>query len=145
MDEKRRRTTEVRMALSTIHPNPGPQLEVGRKARRERRKKRRVSRRQERLRRKEEEAAQGVKTKEQLVVVTWNVQSMSVENLRRRKLRLVAGYAEKSGWDVVLLSEVKARGKGVVWLGQDEKLVVVVVHSDRAGVLLRGLRGQISG
>ena len=86
------------MALSSIHPNPGPQTEGRRRARRERR---RMERRE---RRKESERAEGVTVKEEMVVVTWNVQSMSVECLRRRKLRLVASYAEKRGWDVVLLS-----------------------------------------
>ena len=40
-------------------------------------------------------------------------------------------YAEKSGWDVVLLSEVRAGRKGLVWLGQDERLVEIS-HSERA-------------
>ena len=137
VDERRRRRTEVGMALSSIHPNPGPQSEGRRSARRERRRMRRARRREERERRREEERAGGVRVKEQLVVVTWNVQSMSMESLRRRKLRMVVSYAEKSGWDVVLLSEVRASGSGVVWLGQDERLVVIV-HSERAGVMMRG-------
>ena len=49
----------------------------------------------------------------------------------------MAEVARKSEWDVVLLSEVKAEEEGVVWLGQDEERVGVV-HSRRAGVLLRG-------
>ena len=87
VEEERRRKAEVGMALTTIHPNPGPQLEGRRKARRERRKKRRERRRQEKARKKEEDRLRGLKTKEELVVVTWNVQSMSVESLRRMKMR----------------------------------------------------------
>ena len=50
---------------------------------------------------------------------------------------MVACEAKKRGWDVVLLSEVKGSRKDVVWLGQAEKLAVVL-HLERAGVLLRG-------
>ena len=54
-------------------------------------------------------------------------QGMSLRDASRRKLRMVAAYAEKCRWDVVLLSEVRAEEEGMVWLGQDENLVVVVV------------------
>ena len=119
--------------MSTIHPNPGPRSEDERRKRRERRRGRRVRRREE----KAELAARGVVVKEEMVVVTWNVQGMSVENLARRKLKMVASHAEKSGWDVVLLSEVRASGRGMVWLGQAESLAVVV-HAEKAAVFLRG-------
>ena len=33
--------------------------------------------------------------------------------------------------------EVRAEGEGIVWLGQGEE-AVAVVHSEKAGVLLRG-------
>ena len=61
--------------------------------------------------------------KEELVVVTWNVQRMSLENWWKRKARRVAKFAREQKWDVVLLSEVKASDCGLVWLGQDEELV----------------------
>ena len=75
--------------------------------------------------------------KDELVIVTWNVQRMSLGERRKRKARAVAEYAKKSGWDVVLLSEVRAEGEGVVWMGEEEERVVIV-HSEKAGVLLRG-------
>ena len=46
-------------------------------------------------------------------------------------MKLVATFAETSGWDVVLLSEVRADGKGIVWLGQVENLKAIV-HLERA-------------
>ena len=55
----------------------------------------------------------------------------------KRKARAVAEYARKQGWDVVLLTELNAEGEGVVWMG-DEDHRVVLVHSKKAGVLLRG-------
>ena len=141
VEEERRRAAEVRASLSTIHPNPGPPQSVEeRRRKREGRKRRRMKRREERAERVRvaaEVAARGVVVKEEMVVVTWNVQGMSVENLARRKLKMVASYAEKCGWDVVLLSELRASGKGLVWLGQAEKLAVVV-HAEKAGVLMRG-------
>ena len=52
-------------------------------------------------------------------------------------MREVAEFMRKQGWDVVLLSEVRASEEGIVWLGRDEE-AVVVVHSERAGVMMRG-------
>ena len=46
-------------------------------------------------------------------------------------------YARREGWEVVLVNELRAQVEGVVWLGQGEE-AVVLVHSARAGVLLRG-------
>ena len=94
MGEERRRKREVEMALSSIHPNPGP-TEGRKQGRRERRKRRRQRRREERARRVVEEARRGdAVVREELVVVTWNVQGMSLRDASRRKLRMVAGFAE---------------------------------------------------
>ena len=62
---------------------------------------------------------------------------MSVRSRGRRKLREVAEYARREGWEVVMVTELRAQEDGVVWLGQDEE-AVVLVHSARAGLLLRG-------
>ena len=137
VEERRRRAAEVRAALSTIHPNPGPCSEAERVRKRECRRRRRLRRRQERAAVRMEEMAQGMVVKEELVVVAWNVQGMSVENLSRRKMKMVASHAERERWDVVLLSEVRSSGRGLVWLGQAENLVVVV-HAEKAAVMLRG-------
>ena len=133
-EEERLVAAVVAIRLSTIHPNPGPngrdKSETGKEARRGRRKEKRKERREARL--KERQVG-----KEELVVVTWNVQRMSVEERRKRKARAVAEYARKSGWDVVLLSEIRAEKEGVVWMGEEEERVAIV-HSEKAGVLLRG-------
>ena len=129
----------VAICLVTIHPTPGPggrdKTEEGKAARRERRRKRRSERRE--ARRSAEVAAVSEGVREEVAVVTWNVQRMSMVSGRRRKARAVAEVARQSGWDVVLLSELRAEGDGVVWMGDDDHRVVIV-HSRRAGVLLRG-------
>ena len=110
VEEERRRASEVRAALSSIHPNPGPRSEAEKERRRLCRRRRRQCRREERVRVRMEEMARGMVVKEEMVVVAWNVQGMSVENLARRKMKMVASFAEREGWDVVLLSEVRRRG-----------------------------------
>ena len=136
-DEDRRRKAEVKMRLRTIHPNPGPRekTEEAKARRRERRKERRKEKRRRREEQRREE--QAGRKKEELVVVTWNVQRMSLDGMWKRKAKSVAKFAQEQGWDAVLLSEVKASGKGVVWLGQDEGLVGII-HAEKAAVLLRG-------
>ena len=45
--------------------------------------------------------------------------------------------AKQNKWNVVLLSELRSESCGVLYLGQDEDLIVLI-HSERAGVMLRG-------
>ena len=136
-DEERRRTTEVRMRLQSIHPNPGPRdkSDEGKRRRRERRKAARDRKREARVQLRRDEAAG--RRKEELVVVTWNVQGMSLRGMWKRKAKSVAKFAGDAGWDAVLLSEVRADGEGVVWMGQDAGLVAII-HGARAAVMLRG-------
>ena len=93
MEDERRQVAEVEWALRTVHPNPGPRTEAER-VRRGARKERRRRRRAERERVAAELAARGAVVKEELVVVAWNVQGMSLENLARRKLKMVASYVK---------------------------------------------------
>ena len=62
---------------------------------------------------------------------------MSLRGLWKRKAKIVAKWAHERRWDAVLLNEVRADGEGVLWLGQDEELAVII-HSEKAAVLLRG-------
>ena len=64
-------------------------------------------------------------------MVTWNVQGMSLRCLWKRKAKIVAKWAHERRWDAVLLNEVRADGEGVLWLGQDEELAVII-HSEKA-------------
>ena len=134
-DERRRRTTEIRMRLQSIHPNPGPRdkTEEGRKRRMERKRAARIRKRESRRLQRNEEMAG--RKKENLVVVTWNVQGMSLRGMWKRKAKTVARMAHEQLWDAVMLTEISAEGVGVVWLGQDEELVALV-HSEKAAVLL---------
>ncbi len=120
----------LKWRLRTIHPNPGPnkrdKTEEGKRRRRERRKEKR----------KEKRLANRQK-KKHLIIVTWSVQRMSMGTYNKRKARAVAEQASKEKWDAVLLSELRAESNGVEWLGGDDDLVVII-FSQRAGVLLRG-------
>ena len=126
----RARRALIKFRLMCIHPNPGPRsrdkTEEGKKRRRERRKERRKEKRVQ----KEEEKFKHLK------VATWNVQRMSLGTRNERKLKSVAVYASKNKWDTVLLSEVRASGKGTVWLGAEDNLTAIV-YTEKAAILLR--------
>ena len=44
---------------------------------------------------------------------------------------------EKKKWEIVLLSEIRAESRGVLWLGEEGR-EMTVVHSERTVVVLRG-------
>ena len=117
----------IKYKLQTIHPNPGPRNEEGRRRRTERRKKKRVEKRLKKQEAKEKS----------ILVVTWNVQRMSLGTRNKRKAKSVAELAKKENWDIVLLSEVRAERNGVVWIGEGEDLTAIV-FCKRAGILIRG-------
>ena len=71
------------------------------------------------------------------MIVTWNVQGMSVRANNRDRMRRVADKIVREGWEVVCLTEIRAESEGVVWLGEDEHRVVMI-HGKRSGVMLRG-------
>ena len=119
--------TAIKYKLQTIHPNPGPRNEEGRRRRTERRKKKRVEKRLKKQEAKEKS----------ILVVTWNVQRMSLGTRNKRKAKSVAELAKKENWDIVLLSEVRAERNGVVWIGEGEDLTAIV-FCKRAGILIRG-------
>ena len=111
---QRARAAEVAFGLVTVHPNPGPtcrdRTEEGRRKKRERR----YTRRKEKAEARKEQASRTEQQVKELSIATWNVQRMSLGTRRKVKARAVAEYARRSGWDVVLLSEVRGAGKGVV-------------------------------
>ena len=130
--DRRRRTSEIKRKLETIHPNPGPgrdNTEAGVRARMERKYERRREKRKQR-----EEAER--KKKKFLNIITWNVQGMSMGTHNRRKLREVAKYVKQNNWDAALLTEIRSTTSGTVWLGEGDDLIAVR-HTKRAAVLLR--------
>ena len=119
----------IEWRLRTIHPNPGPHKRDKTEEGKRRRRERRMERRREKRAAKQE--------KDHLTIVAWNVQRMSLGTFNKRKAKAVAEQAKKEKWDGVLLSELRSEGNGVEWLGGDDDLVAII-HSQRAGVLLRG-------
>ena len=122
---------EIKLKLLTIHPNPGPRgrdkSDEGKKARRERRYKKRIEKRTVRPKGSEND----------IEIITWNVQRMSLGTANKRKMRMVANYVNKNKWEIVLLSEVRAERNGVIWIGEGEE-VTAVIHSEKAGIMIRG-------
>ena len=55
----------------------------------------------------------------------------------RDRLRRILDEIGRQGWEIVLMTEIRADEKGVVWLGGDEERVAVI-HSERAAIVLRG-------
>ena len=109
--------------------------------RRRERTRRRHEKRKER-RREKNERAEGNERNERSVrherrIVTWNLQNVSMREENRRRLRRVCERIEREGWEIVLVQEISAVGNGIVWLGEGENRVVVI-HSLRAGIILRG-------
>ena len=140
----------VRAGLVTVHPNPGPDGRVsarrgGRGEKEGRNERRREGRRERKRERREaiEEREGQVQQREwnrqvrECKIVTWNMQRMSLNEAGLRRMRRVIGCVEKNGWEIVLMSEILADGSGVLWLGENENRVVVI-HSKRTAVLLRG-------
>lgn len=138
-EEERSVLNYILRRLETIHPNPGPgrdKTEEGKKRRRERRYARRKEKRRERE----------SNTQRPANIMTWNVQRMSLGTVNKRKARNVTEIAQKNGWDAVLLSEIRAEREGVEWIGEGDNLTAIV-HSKKAGILLRGqmLKGWTQG
>ena len=55
----------------------------------------------------------------------------------RDRLRRILYEIGRQGWEIVLMTEIRADEKGEVWLGGDEERVAVI-HSERAAIVLRG-------
>ena len=133
---------EARLATS-VHPNPGPGVRRGRRGRGEENRRGRRERRYERRRdRADARRVRGDVGRERVreggcEIVTWNVQGMSVRENNRNRMRRVVHRIAREGWEVACLTELRAEGEGVVWLGEDE-CRVAVVHGRKSGVLLRG-------
>ena len=70
-------------------------------------------------------------------IVTWNVRRLSMREHNRDRLRRILDEIGRQGWEIVLMTEIRADEKGVVWLGGDEERVAVI-HSERAAIVLRG-------
>ena len=136
--------------LQTIHPNHGPGNVAQQGDQGERRRGRRGRRggRDEEKKRKRTEVRRGRRTqaipntiqgttgRRVLNVVTWNLQRIATREQNRARLRRVVNYVKRNNWEIVLISELKASAYGVIWLGEEEDLTVVI-HSRKAGIMLR--------
>jgi hypothetical protein len=123
--------------LETVHPNPGPVRRGWRTGRKTEEKRRgRRERRYAKRREKRSGKKKGSDT-EELRVATWNLQGVSLRENNRDRLRRACTYIKEQGWEVVLVSEVRAEQDGVIWLGEEEELTAII-HSRKAAVVLRG-------
>ena len=133
----------IKAQLATsVHSNPGPGVRSGRRGRgeenRRSRREGRYQRRRDRARaRRAGRVGIGGGREGEREIVTWNVQGMSMRENNRNRMRRVVDRITREGWEIVCLTELRAEGEGVVWLGEDE-CRVAVVHGRKSGVLLRG-------
>ena len=100
--------------------------EEHRKARNERRREKRRTKR-----------ATKTPKREVIKVTTWNQQGLSVHERNRGRLRRVVTHTLREGWEVTLISELRAKTQGVIWLGEGQDQVAVV-HSPKSGIILSG-------
>ena len=143
----RHRAGIVRDSLVGIELNPGPLLGgrarrgrrsgIGTQSRRDRNFRRNERRRRRRRQQNGRQQLRNRRLEDEKLIVTWNVQSVSMREENRRRLRRICEKVEKEGWEIVLLTEVTAAGDGVIWLGEGGNRVAII-HSVRAGILLRG-------
>ena len=124
-----------------VEPNPGPSAR-GRRSPREVRRRRRCERRRERRRRARGpgpggRAVRAVRGGCERVVVTWNVQGLSLSENNRGRLLRVLERVRLNDWEIVCLTELRAVSSGVIWLGEGED-GVAIVHSKRVAVVMRG-------
>ena len=72
-----------------------------------------------------------------ITVTAWNLQGLSVHERNRNRLKRVITYAQGKRWEIILISELRSKSKGVIWLGEDSEQTVVI-HSQRSGIVLSG-------
>ena len=72
-----------------------------------------------------------------LRVTTWNLQGLSTHERNRKRLRRVAEFTHRKGWQITLVTELRSTTVGVVWLGEGEKQTALI-HSERSGIILWG-------
>ena len=123
----------VKRQLETINPNPGP-TRRGKTERTSERKAERNERRKEKRQEKREKPSPTVTNKR---IATWNLQGISLRENNRSRLKRTIGYIRKQKWEITLISEVRADGPGVIWLGKDDE-TTAVIHSQKTGIILRG-------
>ena len=124
-----------------VEPNPGPSAR-GRRSRGEVRGNRRRERRRNRRRQARGPGPGGRAVKLvrggcERVVVTWNVQGLSLRENNRARLLRVLERVRLNEWEIVCLTELRAVSSGVLWLGEGDD-GVAIVHSQRVAVVLRG-------
>ena len=124
-----------------VELNPGPSAR-GRRSVREVRRSRRRERRRNRRREARGPGPGGravrvVRGGCERVVVTWNVQGLSLRESNRERLLRVLERVRLNGWEIVCLTELRAESSGVLWLGEGDD-GVAIVHSQRVAVVMRG-------
>ena len=70
-------------------------------------------------------------------ILTWNLQKMSMQVNKRRKLLRFAFYCLRKRHNKVLMSEITAKTPGVIWLGEGRNSATVI-HSTKSAILHEG-------
>ena len=97
--------------------------EKTKRARRERRKAKRQEKRKEARR-----LTNPTRPKINIKVTTWNLQGIAMHGRKRNRLRCVTVYAHQERWEIVLISELRAKFQGVIWL-REENTQTAIIHS----------------
>ena len=123
-------TVEAR-APETVHPKPGPRrgnvrrrtLETKTTGVKERKRKVRVASRRP-------NSSEGSKLLPGTCRASPGVKATA-------RFRRTVDFNGKRGWEITLISEIRAELEGVIWIGEGTERTVIV-HSEQCGVLLRG-------
>ena len=61
----------------------------------------------------------------------------AITNMENRRLKSSVEHMKRSGWKIVMISEMKSKDTGVIWMGEAEELVAVI-QDQKSGIALMG-------
>ena len=130
-ESRRHEDTRIKAKLQNdIELNPGPSLVEERKRQRACRKRKR----QEKIVKTTKEHVD--KMKGTIMLMTWNVQKVSIDFPRGYRFVEILRYIQKTSVKIVFLSEIASREQGIVWR-KSRELCGVVVYGRKTAVFLR--------
>ena len=76
--------------------------------------------------------------KAKIQVVLCNLQGIPLREPNRARLKSTVVFIAKQGWEITIISEIRADRMTVIWMGSREE-TTEVMHSPKCGIILRGL------